>query len=157
MKTNVILNSENGGDTNTLVGILADEFILYVQIRRARWKVKGSHVLRLHKMFQDQYRKIGMAIDDVAERLRSLGHSVPTTLREFLQLTHLNKGPDPGDDDKDLLKYVLDSHETILMNLRKHVSVIDQKADQVSTSDFITSLMMTHERLVWILLSHLAD
>lgn len=56
---------------HTLVGILADEFILYVQTRKAHWNVESPHFLYLHKLFEEQYDRIGEVIDDVAERIRA--------------------------------------------------------------------------------------
>lgn len=137
-----------------LIGILADEFILYVQIRKAQWSVEG-HVLYLYKLLEDQYRRIGVVIDDVAEQIRSIGHHVPTTFH--LQPAQLTEQSNLVNDERDLLKDLLESHESIIMNLRKHIYIIDQKLNQVGTSDFITRVMMTHEKLVWILLSHLTE
>ena len=141
----------------TLVGILADEFLLYVQTRKAHWNVESPHFFYLHKLFEEQYRRIGELIDEVAERIRAIGHYAPATLREYLQLTHLTERSDHANDKTTFLKDLLQTHESIIVNLRKHVDAVNEKLSDAGTSDFITGLMTTHEKMAWILRSHLID
>lgn len=158
MEAHIGIKSENIEEVvNALIGILADEFILYVQTRKAHWNVESPHFFYLHKLFEEQYSKIGEVIDDVAERIRSIGHYAPATLREYLQLTHLTERSNQPNDHKGFLGDLLTSHESIIMNLRKHIDSVDQKFNDAGTSDFITGVMMMHEKMVWILLSHLTD
>ena len=140
---------------NTLIGILADEFILYVQTLKAHWNVESPNFFSLHKLFEEQYDKIGEVIDDVAERIRAIGHYAPATLREYLQLTHLTERSNQANDDTGFLRDLLTSHESIIANLRKHIDSVDQELHDAGTSDFITGIMVIHEKMAWILRSHL--
>lgn len=158
MEPHIGMKSENTEEVaKTLIGILADEFILYVQTRKAHWNVESPHFFYLHKLFEEQYRRIEETIDDVAERIRSIGHYAPATLREYLQLTHLTERTDQVNDNKGFLRDLLTSHESIITNLRKHIGRVDQKLHDAGTSDFITGIMMAHEKMAWILRSHLTD
>lgn len=156
MEPHIGIKTENMEEVaKTLVGILADEFILYVQTRKAHWNVESPHFYYLHKLFEEQYRGIEESIDEVAERIRSIGHYAPATLREYLQLTHLTERIEIANDNKDFLRNLLASHESIISNLRKHIGRVDQKWHDAGTSDFITGLMIAHEKTAWILRSHL--
>src|SRR5476651_2505925 len=69
--------------------LLADEFILYTKTRNAHWNVEGSDFHSMHLFFESQYEQLDDIMDSVAERIRTLGHFAPATLKSFLQLTHL--------------------------------------------------------------------
>jgi len=158
MKALIEIKSENIVNVaNTLIGILADEFILYVQTRKAFWNVESLHFFYLHELCEDQYTMIGRVVDDVAERIGAMGHYAPTTLREYLQLTHLIERSNQTKDDTVFLRDLLNSHESIITNLGKHIDDVDQKLHDAGTRDFITGIMMTHEKMAWILRSHLDD
>jgi len=54
--------------------LLADEFILYTKTRNAHWNVEGSDFHSMHLFFESQYGEIEANIDDIAERIRQIGH-----------------------------------------------------------------------------------
>ena len=94
---------------------------------------------------------------EVAERIRSIGHYAPATLREYLQLTHLTEKSSQPNDHKGFIGDLLTSHESIIMNLRRHIVSVDQDLHDAGTSDFITGVMAAHEKMAWILRSHLTE
>ena len=63
--------------------ILADEYVLYTKTRNAHWNVTGSDFYDKHKFFEIQYGQLDGFIDNVAERIRSIGHFAPATLKIF--------------------------------------------------------------------------
>src|SRR5688572_22593135 len=120
------IETENVGKvTDILSRLLADEFILYVQTRIAHWNVEGPHFYYLHKLFEEQYEIIADVIDDVAERIRAIGHFAPATVGEYLRLTHLTEPSNRTNDDKGFLKDLLGFHGSIIANLRKHFNSVD--------------------------------
>jgi starvation-inducible DNA-binding protein len=158
MKVLTGIKSENIVNVaNTLIGILADEFILYVQTRKALWNVESLHFFYLHELCEDQYSMIGKVVDDVAERIGAMGHYAPTTLREYLRLSHLVERANQTKDDTIFLRDLLNSNESIITNLRKHIDGVDQKLPDAATRDFITGILTTHEKMAWIVRSHLDD
>src|SRR4028119_2299878 len=77
--------------THPLTALLADEFVLYAKTRRAHWNVEGADFHSMHTFFEQQYGQLDQVLDEVAERIRTLGHYVPATLKDFLALTHLSE------------------------------------------------------------------
>src|ERR1017187_4362897 len=71
--------------------LLADEFILYTKTRNAHWNVEGGDFHAMHLFFESQYEQLDEIMDSVAERIRTIGHYAPATLKSFLQLTHLSE------------------------------------------------------------------
>ena len=134
---------------------LADEFLLYLKTRNAHWNIEGSDFHAMHKFFEDQYEQLDDIMDDVAERIRSLGHYSPATLKEYLELTHLTEQTRKKNDSAGFIKDLLGDHESIITRLRENVNHIANDLQDAGTSDFITGLMETHEKMAWMLRAHL--
>jgi len=86
-----ITDSNRQSVANELTKILADEYVLYTKTRNAHWNVEGTDFYDKHKFFEVQFEQLDDFIDSVAERIRSLGHYAPATLKSFLSLTHLSE------------------------------------------------------------------
>ena len=71
--------------------LLADEYVLFTKTRNAHWNVEGQNFMELHKFFESQYEQLDIIIDDVAERIRAVGHYSNGSLRQFLENTHSPK------------------------------------------------------------------
>lgn len=156
METQIGIKQENLSKVaHSLCKILADEFILYTKTRKAHWNVEGDDFYNKHLFFEEQYNQIDEIIDGVAERIRMLGHYAPATLKEFLELTHLSEQVKEKNDSKGFIKEVLIDHESIIIHLRENISVYANEYKDLGTSDYITGLMETHEKMAWMLRSHL--
>lgn len=142
--------------TEDLSRLLADEFVLYVKTRNAHWNVEGQDFHAAHKFFEEQYEFLELAIDDVAERIRSLGHYAPATLKEYLKLTHLTEQSREKNSSLGFIKDLLADHEAIIIQLRSRIDVFVAKYKDAGSSDFITGLMERHEKIAWMLRAHLA-
>jgi len=138
-----------------LNGFLADEFLLYLKTRNAHWNVEGSDFHAMHKFFEGQYEQLDEIMDEVAERIRSLGHYAPATLKAYLELTHLTEQVREKNDSAGFIKELLGDHESIVTRLRENVNHIANDLQDAGTSDFITGLMETHEKMAWMLRAHL--
>ena len=141
--------------SHLLNGLLADEVLLSVKTRNAHWNVEGPDFHEKHLFFEEQYEQLDKIIDDVAERIRSLGHYAPATMKEFLQLTHLTEKPSQKNDGKGFVKELLADHESIIIHLRENVNRFGDELHDAGTSDFITGIMEVHEKMAWMLREHL--
>ena len=140
---------------HSLGKILADEFVLYTKTRKAHWNVEGPDFYNKHIFFEKQYGELEQIIDDVAERIRTLGHFPPASLKEFLELTHLLETSREKNDSTGFIKELLGDHESILIHLRENIDDYANALMDVGSSDYITGLMETHEKMAWMLRSHL--
>ncbi|WP_114940980.1 Dps family protein [Mucilaginibacter endophyticus] len=140
---------------HALNSILADEYILYTKTRNAHWNVEGPDFHTKHLFFENQYEQLDEIMDSVAERIRSLGHYAPATLKSFLELTHLSEVLHSKNDGAGFITELLNDHESVIIRLREYINVFANDLKDLGTSDYVTGLMETHEKMAWMLRSHL--
>jgi len=156
MKTEIGIQPKNLAEVaHSLNILLADENVLYIKTRNAHWNVEGPDFLTKHRFFEEQYGQIETIIDDVAERIRTLGHYAEATLAGFLKLTHLTEETRQTNDSAGFIKSLLEAHEAIIMHLRGNINQYANEWKDAGTTDFITGLMETHEKMAWMLRAHL--
>jgi starvation-inducible DNA-binding protein len=145
-----------GGSISMLSIVLADEMTLYIKTRKFHWNVAGESFMELHKLFQAQYTELEETIDEVAERINKLGGKTIGTMTEFVALTRLKESPDKYPDQKDMMKELLDDHDSVIGLLRKDIEVCTKKSNDVGTVDFLTGILQQHETTAWILRRYLS-
>ena len=156
MKTEIGIKHSNTAEVAQSLNILlADEHVLYIKTRRAHWNVEGPDFLTIHRFFEEQYKQLEGIIDDIAERIRIIGHYAEATLDGFLKETHLSEGTRENNDSAGFMKSLLEDHETIIIYLRENIDRYDVEWKDAGTSDFITGLLETHEKMAWMLRAHL--
>ena len=134
--------------------LLADEFVLYTKTRNYHWNVEGSNFMELHKFYETQFEELDEIIDDIAERVRALGHYAEARLKDYIKLTRLEEQENTN-KQKDQLQNLLNDHETIIQNLRKLIVLFSDTHKDLGTSDFVTGLMEKHEKMAWFIRSYL--
>ena len=158
MKTAIgISESHRQAVANELSKVLADETVLYIKTKNAHWNVEGIDFYDKHKFFETQFGQLDEIIDSVAERIRSIGHYPPATLKLYLSLTHLTEQERSQNDSLAFIKELLGDHESIIIILREHIKSFANEFHDLGTSDFMTGLMETHEKMAWFLRSHLKN
>lgn len=156
MKNNIGITAENRQHVSSeLAQLLGDEFILYTKTRNAHWNVEGMDFYTKHLFFESQYKELDEILDGVAERMRQIGHYAPATLTQLLQLTHLTEVTEYGNDSRGYVKILLEDHESIIAFLREIITAIGTTYRDFGTCDFLTGLLMQHEKMAWILRAHL--
>lgn len=150
-----ITESNRQNVANELAKILADETVLYIKTKNAHWNIEGPDFYDKHKFFEMQFGELDAIIDSVAERMRTIGHYAPATLKSYLDLTHLTEQTSEKNDSHGFIKELLEDHESIIIVLRENIKVFATEFHDLGTSDFITGLMETHEKMAWFLRSHL--
>lgn len=158
MKTSIgISDTHRQAVANELAKVLADETVLYIKTKNAHWNIEGVDFYEKHKFFETQFGQLDEIIDRLAERIRSIGHYAPATLKSYLSLTHLTEATREKNDSQGYIKELLADHESIIIILREHINLIANDFRDLGTSDFITGLMEKHEKMAWFLRSHLRN
>ena len=135
--------------------ILADETVLYIKTKNAHWNVEGPDFYDKHKFFEFQIGQLDEIIDNVAERIRTIGHYAPGTLKAYLGLTHLTEQTREKNNSQGLIKDLLEDHDSIILNLRENINSFSNEYHDQGSVDFITGLMEIHEKMSWFLRSHI--
>ncbi len=156
MKTEIGITEANRQAVATdLAKILADETVLYIKTKNAHWNIEGADFYEKHKFFESQFEQLDEMTDSIAERIRSIGHYAPASLRSYLSLTHLSEQTREKNDSQGFIKELLEDHECVIIILREHIKSFANDYNDLGTSDFVTGLMETHEKMAWFLRSHL--
>ncbi|MGP8214436.1 MAG: Dps family protein [Bacteroidia bacterium] len=156
MKPNIEISDKNRQNVADILNtLLSDEYLLYTQTRNAHWNIAGSNFSELHKFFESQYEMIDEIIDDVAERVRSIGHYSLGSLKDFLRLSRISENKELS-EEKEALRTLLAGHETIIQALRKEIPHVTDKYLDLGTADFITGIMEHHEKMAWMLRAYLS-
>lgn len=134
--------------------LLANEYVLYTKTRNSHWNIVGNSFIELHLLFEKQYQELDAMIDEIAERIRSIGHFSEGRLVDFLKLTDLVE-QEYSSDQKVLLTNLLDDHQTLIRQIRKLIDELADKYNDIGSSDFVTGLMKQHEKMAWMLRAHL--
>jgi starvation-inducible DNA-binding protein len=137
-----------------LTAFLADSYTLYLKTHNYHWNVEGPHFKALHDLFEEQYTDLATAVDDVAERIRALGHRAPGSFKEFVKLTSIEEETDQA-DWKTMLRNLAEDQETVVATARKALEPAQQAGDEVSIG-LLVDRMTTHEKNAWMLRAHLA-
>lgn len=135
--------------------LLADEHLLYIKTRAAHWNVEGPDFYFMHKFFEEQYQSIETMIDEVAERIRTLGHYPEATLQGFLQLTHFTETRNEANNSTGFIKRLLEDHQSLISHLRQNMQQYAEKWKDGSNTDFLSNILTTHEKMAWMLKAHL--
>lgn len=142
---------------NELSKLLADEFILFTKTKNAHWNLEGSGFHALHVFFEEQFIQIDKIVDSVAERIRSLGHYSLGSLKEFLDHTRLTEDFIGDNSGTSYINNLLEDHKNLIFVLREIIDRLAGEYKDYGSSDFLTGLLSTHEKMAWMLGSHLKN
>ena len=134
--------------------VLADEFVLYAKTRNYHWNVEGDNFMEMHKFYEGQYEQLDEIMDDVAERIRTIGHYAEARLKDYTKLSHLEE-QEYTNKQNEQLRNLLSDHETIIQNLRKLITTFADEHKDIGTSDFVTGLMKEHEKMAWFIRAYI--
>jgi len=131
--------------------LLADEYALYTKTRNAHWNVNGQDVQDLHKFFESQYLELDIIINDIAKRVRSLGHFALGSLKNFLNVTHMDEENFDFGNPRQIIQILVKDHETIIHIIRNDITPVSVKYSELDTTDFVSGLMKKHEKMASLL------
>ncbi len=156
MKTEIGISEKHISSSVLLLSVvLADEMVLYVKTRKFHWNVSGDSFMELHKLFQSQYTELEEIIDETAERIGKLGGKAIGTMKEFGKLTRLKECPAEDSSQKEMIKELLNDHSALIVELRNDILQTELNKD-AGTTDFLTSVMLQHETIAWVLRRYLS-
>ncbi|MCT1531511.1 Dps family protein [Sphingobacterium daejeonense] len=155
MKTDIGIKDQ---DSKVVAGVLnkllADENVLYTKARNAHWNVEGPDFHAQHLFFESLYSELAEIIDEVAERVRSIGHYAVGSMKEFLELTQLTETKYKKNDSQGFISELLNDYESLIISLREDIKTAEDSND-AGTEDFLVGLLEKHEKTAWMLRAHL--
>lgn len=131
--------------------LLADSYTLYLKTHNYHWNVTGPMFQTLHLMFEEHYNELAIAVDTIAERIRSLGEKAPGSYKQFSELTQIEEETETPEATQMITRLVT-AHESVIKTARSIFPAADAASDE-ATADLLTQRMQLHEKTAWMLRS----
>ncbi|MFM9088091.1 MAG: Dps family protein [Cyanobium sp.] len=131
--------------------VLADSTVLYAKTHGFHWNVTGPMFNTLHLMFMEKYTELWTALDEIAERIRALGHLAPfggSTTSGLASIPEAQGVPAA----MAMVRELVEGHEAVARTIRGVFAVADGAGDQ-PTADLLTQRLQIHEKTAWMLRS----
>lgn len=135
-----------------LSGLLASSYVLNLKTLYYHWNVTGPQFVGLHTLFEQQYNELSKAGDEIAERIRALGHFTPGTVTEFMQLSSVKDDASLPKSSQEMVKNLLNANERCSAEARKVLEAAEKAGDEV-TVDMMVGRMTSHDKSAWMLRS----
>ncbi|MCM3042866.1 DNA starvation/stationary phase protection protein [Paenibacillus motobuensis] len=129
--------------------LIANWTTMYTKLHNFHWYVKGHNFFTLHVKFEELYDEAAGYIDDIAERLLSIGGKPVATLRESLELATIKEAAGNETPDQMVAAIVAD-FEVLDKELREGMSIAEEAGDE-ATSDLLLGVVSTLEKHRWML------
>ncbi|MGJ3231005.1 MAG: Dps family protein [Oceanicaulis sp.] len=129
--------------------LLADTYALYFKTHAYHWNVTGPRFHDLHAMFEEQYRELWTATDDIAERIRALGLMAPISYGEMAEAASVKTDQTTPDADA-MIKNLIEGHEQVVRTARAALKLADEHGDE-ATADLVAPRITAHEKFAWML------
>jgi len=105
--------------------------------------------------FETIYDELAELIDEVAERVRAIGHYAIGTMKEFLEVTQLTEMKYKKNDSQGFIKELLNDFESLIITLREDIKLAEDHGDS-GTEDFLVGILEKHEKTAWMLRAHVS-
>ena len=149
-----ISEKDRAAVAHELSKMLADSYTLYLTTHNFHWNVTGPLFNTLHQMFMTQYTEEWQALDEIAERIRALGHFAPGSYAQYVELASIQAPEDVPNADE-MVRILVSGNEAVAKTARAALKRADA-ANDAPTVDLLTRRLDIHEKNAWMLRSLLA-
>jgi len=131
-----------------LNGLLSSYHTFYINVRGYHWNVKGEHFFSLHPKFEELYTALQLQIDEIAERILTLGGTPLHAYSDFVQHTSIQEDKNVKDGNT-CVKGVVTGLQTLIEEQRQ-VSALAAESDDQGSADLVDAYVQEQEKLVWM-------
>ncbi len=128
--------------------LLANYSIFYQNVRGYHWNIKGEKFFELHVKFEELYNDLLLKIDEVAERILTLGSSPEHNYSTYKKLSSIKESTQVSDGIK-AVKDILDSFQSII-GLQRTLLELSADANDEGTNALMSDYIRAQEKLVWM-------
>lgn len=148
------LNKKESGElSNGLNDLLANYHIFYQNTRGYHWNIKGEKFFELHLKFEELYNDLILKIDEIAERILTLGGTPIHSFSGYLKNSKIEEKENVS-NGKEAVKNILESFKILLEKQRKLLA-ISGKCDDEGTNALMSDYIREQEKLVWMYSAYL--
>lgn len=128
--------------------LLANYSIFYQNTRGYHWNIKGEKFFELHLKFEELYNDLLLKIDEVAERILTLGHTPKHNYSGYRTSSKIKESVQVSDGVK-AVEDILASFQTIII-LQREILNMSANAGDEGTNALMSDYIRAQEKLVWM-------
>lgn len=128
--------------------LLSNLQLMYINTRGFHWNIKGEKFFELHLKFEELYTDLQIKIDEVAERILTLGHTPSHSYTDYLKMAAIKEKKNVS-DGKEGVKSVLESFG-ILLKIERELLSLSADAEDEGTNALMSDYIRQQEKLVWM-------
>ncbi|MAZ44907.1 MAG: DNA starvation/stationary phase protection protein [Legionellales bacterium] len=147
-----LTQDEVNHSTTVLSQSLANAYSLYMLTLNIHWNLESSEFISLHKFLEEQYNDLKDQVDDLAERIRSLGQNPPSGLKKMYEQSELSHNEAISDFTEALL-VLSEQFKTQISSMRQGIKQLQEETD-FGTVDLLTAILQKNEKSLWMITSH---
>jgi starvation-inducible DNA-binding protein len=134
---------------NDLNHLLANFQIYYQNLRGIHWNIKGKRFFDLHIKFEELYTDANIKVDEVAERVLTLGETPLHTFDDYIKHTKVKVGKNVSQDDK-AVTLIVDTLSELLIIER---AILDKSANanDEGTNSMMSDFITEQEKTIWMM------
>lgn len=133
--------------------LLSDYMVFYQNTRGLHWNIKGEKFFELHLKFEELYNNLLLKVDEVAERILTLGASPLHTFDDYKNTAKIKSVKDVSDGKKGV-QTILDAFEILIVKQRELLTISADAGDE-GTNALMSDYIREQEKLVWMYSSFL--
>ncbi|MFG6157857.1 Dps family protein [Halomonas sp. 1390] len=133
--------------------LLANYQIFYMNVRGYHWNVKGRQFFQLHEKFEEFYTDLLVKVDEVAERILTLGHTPVHAYSDYVKISRIQEDKNVHDGEA-CVRGVLQGYQT-LIELQRELLSLASDADDEGTAAQAGDYIREQEKTVWMLGAYL--
>ncbi|MCB0700492.1 MAG: DNA starvation/stationary phase protection protein [Chitinophagales bacterium] len=138
---------------NGLNTLLANYQVFYMNIRGFHWNIKGEKFFELHIKFEELYNDIILKIDEIAERIVTLGETPHHSYTAFLKNSQIKEHTNIS-DSKTCMQHIVSDFQVLLEQQRELLEMSGEANDE-GTNSTMSDYIREQEKLVWMYNSYL--
>jgi starvation-inducible DNA-binding protein len=131
---------------------LANYHIHYQKLRGCHWNIKGQNFFTLHLKFEELYTNAQLTIDEIAERVLTLGKPPHSRFADYIKESTIKEADTIGMKDLDMVDVIMDDM-TKLIELERDLLEETDKVGDDGTNDMVNKFMQFKEKNMWMLRS----
>ena len=133
--------------------LLANYQIFYINSRGFHWNIAGDKFFELHAKFEELYNDAVLKIDEIAERILTLGYTPYHSFSDYLKQSTIKEASNISDGKK-AIQHVLSGFQQLLEGERELLS-LSAEADDEGTNALMSDYIREQEKLVWMYSAYL--
>ncbi|KAA8984509.1 MULTISPECIES: Dps family protein [Gammaproteobacteria] len=150
-----IEESKAQGLADQLNELLAHYQIFYMNVRGYHWNIKGDKFFELHTKFEELYTDLLLKVDEIAERILTLGYRPIHAYSEYMNLSRIPERTNVTDGHQ-CVKEILDGL-SVLIKLERDILEASGEASDEGTNSLMSDYITEQEKTAWMYSSFLGE